>query len=92
MVALDLTTASDGNPVIPENSHGRSAHQAAREGARVLRRSYSYSDGANITAERWRHDLELDAGLIFVCRQRDLRSGIIKIFDKMWRFDGMNHS
>ena len=91
---IDLSaTDSDGNPVIPENSHVRLAHQAAMDGARILRRSYSYSDGANITAERWppwRHGMEIDAGLIFICYQRDLRSGFIKIFDKMSRFDMMN--
>jgi deferrochelatase/peroxidase EfeB len=58
-----------------------------------LRRSYSYNDGANITAERWppwRQGMEFDAGLIFICFQRDPRIGFIKIFDKMSRFDMMN--
>jgi deferrochelatase/peroxidase EfeB len=84
---------SDGNPIVPENSHVRLAHQASLEGARVLRRSYSYNDGANVTAERWppwRQGMEFDAGLLFLCYQRDLRSGFIKIFDKMARFDMMN--
>ncbi|WP_158812653.1 iron uptake transporter deferrochelatase/peroxidase subunit [Methylocapsa sp. S129] len=83
----------DGNPVVPENSHVRLAHQASLEGSRVLRRSYSYNDGANITAERWppwRQGMEFDAGLIFMCYQRDLRTGFIKIFERMSRFDMMN--
>jgi deferrochelatase/peroxidase EfeB len=62
-------------------------------GTKVLRRSYSYNDGANITAERWppwRQGMEFDAGLIFVCYQRDLAAGFINIFQKMSRFDMMN--
>jgi deferrochelatase/peroxidase EfeB len=84
---------ADGNSIIPENSHVRLAHQAALDGARILRRSYSYNDGANFTAERWppwRQGMEFDAGLIFLGYQRDLRSGFIKIFEKMSRFDMMN--
>jgi deferrochelatase/peroxidase EfeB len=91
---IDLSANdANGDPVVPQNSHVRLAHEAAMEGARVLRRSYSYSDGANITAERWppwRQGMEFDAGLIFMCYQRDPRNGFIKIFDKMSRFDMMN--
>ena len=64
-----------------------------RTARRILRRSYSYNDGANITAERWppwRQGMEFDAGLVFICYQRDLRNGFIKIFEKMSRFDMMN--
>jgi deferrochelatase/peroxidase EfeB len=92
--SIDLTaTDANGDPVIPENSHVRLAHQAALDGARILRRAYSYNDGANVIAERWppwRQGMEFDAGLIFVCYQRDPRNGFIKIFDKMSRFDMMN--
>jgi deferrochelatase/peroxidase EfeB len=91
-IDLDAKTA-DGDPLIPENSHVRLAHQMAKDGARVLRRSYSYNDGANVTAERWppwRQGMEFDAGLVFVCYQRDLTNGFIKIFDKMSRFDMLN--
>ena len=91
-IDLDAKNA-DGDPLIPENSHVRLAHQMAKDGARILRRSYSYNDGANITAERWppwRQGMEFDAGLIFVCYQRDLTNGFIKIFEKMSRFDMLN--
>ena len=59
----------------------------------MRRRSYSYDDGANMTAERWppwRQGMEFDAGLMFVCFQRDPRKGFIPIFEKMSRFDMMN--
>jgi deferrochelatase/peroxidase EfeB len=91
-VDLDAKDAA-GNPVIPENSHVRLAHQAALDGSRILRRAFSYNDGANITAERWppwHQGMEFDAGLLFIAYQRDLRSGFIKIFEKMSRYDMMN--
>jgi deferrochelatase/peroxidase EfeB len=84
---------ADGNPVIPENSHLRLAAAAKNDGAQILRRPYSFNDGANITAERWppwREEMEFDAGLFFLCYQRDPRTGFIKIFDKMSKFDMMN--
>jgi deferrochelatase/peroxidase EfeB len=94
MDAADLDALDkDGNPVIPENSHLRLATAATNDGAKILRRSYSYNDGVNITAERWppwRQGIEYDAGLLFICYQRDPRTGFIKIFDKMSKFDMMN--
>jgi len=65
----------------------------AMAGVKILRRSYSYNDGANMTAERWppwRQGMEFDAGLIFICYQRDLQAGFVTIFQKMSRFDMMN--
>jgi deferrochelatase/peroxidase EfeB len=91
-IDLDAKNA-DGDPVIPENSHVRIAHQMAKDGSKILRRAYSYNDGANFTAERWppwRQGMEFDAGLVFVCHQRDLKNGFIKIFEKMSRFDMLN--
>lgn len=79
--------------LLPENAHVAIAHRAGASGFRVLRRSYSYNDGANMTAERWppwHQGMEFDAGLLFVCFQRDLRKGFIPIFEDMSRFDMMN--
>jgi len=86
-------TNGDGDFVIPEDSHVRLAAPANNDGAQILRRPYSFDDGVNLTAERWppwRQGLEYDAGLFFVCYQRDPRTGFIKIFDKMSKFDMMN--
>ena len=91
-IDLDAKDAN-GDPRVPENAHVRIAHQMALDGAKILRRSYSYNDGANFTAERWppwRQGMEFDAGLIFICHQRDLANGFVKIFEKMSRFDMMN--
>jgi deferrochelatase/peroxidase EfeB len=90
----DLTaTDKDGNPIIPENSHVRLAVAETNDGARILRRPYSYNDGVNFNTERWppwRQGMEYDAGLLFICYQQDPRTGFIKIFDKMSKFDMMN--
>ena len=83
----------DGNPVIAENAHVRLASPLTNDGAQILRRSYSYDNGISMVAERWppwRHQMELDAGLLFVCYQRDPRTGFIRIFDRMAKFDMMN--
>ena len=86
-------TDSDGNPVIAQNAHIRLGSAEANDGAQILRRPYSYNDGANVTAERWppwRDEMEFDAGLFFLCYQRDPRTGFVKIFEKMSKFDMMN--
>jgi deferrochelatase/peroxidase EfeB len=91
---LNLDAADkDGNPLIPENAHVRLAAAASNDGAQVLRRGYSYNDGVNFTAERWppwRQGMEYDAGLFFVCYQRDPRTGFVKIFERMSKFDMLN--
>jgi deferrochelatase/peroxidase EfeB len=83
----------DGNSIIPDSSHLRLAAPDANDGARILRRSYSYNDGVNFTAERWppwRQGMEYDAGLLFMCYQSDPRTGFSKIFESMSKLDMMN--
>jgi deferrochelatase/peroxidase EfeB len=92
--ALDLQAAGkDGNPLTPENAHVRLAAAESNGGARILRRPYSYNDGVNFTAERWppwRQGMEYDAGLFFLCYQRDPRTGFLKIYERMSKVDMMN--
>ncbi len=91
-VDLDASDG-DGNPVVAENAHVRLAAPASNDGAQILRRGYSYDNGVSMVAERWppwRHGMELDAGLFFVCYQRDPGEGFVKIFDRMSKFDMMN--
>ena len=83
----------DGNPVMPLNSHVRLAAAKSNDGARILRRPYSYNDGVGYTAERWppwRQAMEYDAGLFFICYQSDPREGFVKIFSKLARIDMLN--
>jgi deferrochelatase/peroxidase EfeB len=91
---IDLeATDKDGDPVIPENSHVRLGAPATNGGAQILRRSYSYDNGLSFVAERWppwRQGMEIDAGLLFVCYQRDPRTGFVKIFETMAKFDMIN--
>jgi deferrochelatase/peroxidase EfeB len=91
-LGLDRTDA-DENPIIAENAHVRLGNAATNGGAEILRRGYSYNDGVDFTAERWppwRQGMEYDAGLLFVCYQRDPRTGFIKIFQNMAKFDMLN--
>jgi deferrochelatase/peroxidase EfeB len=91
-LALDTNDAS-GNPIIPENAHVRLGAPENNDGAQILRRAYSYDNGLSYIAERWppwHQGMEFDAGLLFICYQRDPRTGFVKIFDKMSKFDMMN--
>lgn len=56
----------------------------------MLRRSYSFIDGVDFTAERWppwHQGLEYDAGMLFICFQRDPRTGFIPTYDMMSKYD-----
>ena len=83
----------EGAPVIAETAHVRLGAPSQNDGAQILRRAYSYNDGANFTAERWppwRQAVMLDAGLFFLAYQRDPRTGFTPIFDTMSRLDALN--
>ena len=92
--ALDFEAADkDGNPLTPINAHVRLAAAQSNSGARVLRRPYSYNDGVSYTAERWppwRQGIAYDAGLFFICYQRDPREGFVRIYERMSKLDLLN--
>ena len=92
--SLDLdANDSDGNPIIPDSAHVRLGAPQVNDGAQILRRGYAYDNGLSFTAERWppwHQGMEFDAGLMFLCFQRDPRTGFIKIFDNMSKFDMLN--
>lgn len=91
---LDLDAKDkDGNFLIPQLSHVRLGAASSNDGARILRRAYSYNDGLSFIAERWppwRQGLEYDAGLLFVAYQRDPRDGFVRIFEPMSKLDLLN--
>jgi len=91
---LDLEAKDkDGNGLIAENAHVRRAAPETNDGAQILRRSYTYDNGVSYVAERWppwRQGMEFDAGLLFICFQRDPRTGFVKLFERMSKFDMMN--
>ena len=71
---LDLAALDDfGARRIPEGSHVRVAAPATNHGAALLRRGYSFVDGMDPTTG------ELDAGLFFVCFQKDPRTQFVPI-------------
>ncbi|SDU14190.1 Dyp-type peroxidase [Jiangella alkaliphila] len=57
-----LAKTPDGQYVTPARSHVRAAHPSVTGSALMLRRGYAFDDGAT------------DAGLLFICFQRDLRT------------------
>ena len=91
-VDLDATDR-DGNPLIAQNAHVRLAAAASNGGAQMLRRAFSFNDGMKMIAERWppwRQGLTYDAGLLFICYQRDPRTSFVKIFEPMSKLDALN--
>lgn len=80
---LDLEKKDEkGKPVIPMNSHVRLAHGDGS--VKILRRSYSYSSGIdNKTGQ-------LDAGLLFICFNRDSRKQFFPMQLKLGQSDLMN--
>ena len=86
-------TDANGDYIIPDTSHVRLAAPVNNDGSQILRRSYSFNNGANFVAERWppwRQGIEVDAGLFFQAYQKDPRTGFTKLFDKMSKIDALN--
>jgi deferrochelatase/peroxidase EfeB len=75
---------SDGEPVIPIDAHVRLAAPASNSGERILRRGYSFTDGIDpVTGE-------LDAGLFFICFQRDPHKQFAAIQRRLGSSDALN--
>ncbi len=81
---VDLTaTGPDGRPKIPTHAHIRVAAPASHQGQALLRRGYSFVDGVDpVTGE-------LDAGLFFICFQRDPRRQFIPIQESLAQRDAL---
>jgi deferrochelatase/peroxidase EfeB len=81
----DLTAKQgDGTPVIPEDAHIRLAAPAANDGAKLLRRGYSFTDGVDPRTAG------LDAGLFFLAYQRDPRRQFVPIQRRLASQDALN--
>ncbi|HEY7267770.1 MAG TPA: iron uptake transporter deferrochelatase/peroxidase subunit [Solirubrobacterales bacterium] len=81
--APDLA-ASGGKPVIPADAHIRLASSEANGGAEILRRGYSFTDG--VVEELG----ELDAGLFFICFQKDPKAQFEAIQRRLGSNDALN--
>jgi deferrochelatase/peroxidase EfeB len=75
---------SDGTPVIPTDSHVRLAAHESNGGLRILRRGYSFTDGTDASTG------ELDAGLFFICYQKDPRKQFVPLQRKLGVNDRLN--
>lgn len=75
---------SNGLPVIPDNAHIRVAAPSTNHGARFLRRAYNFADGLDPDSG------ELDAGLLFVCFQKDPRSQFVPVQTRLSTQDALN--
>ncbi|GAA1401074.1 hypothetical protein GCM10009662_23730 [Catellatospora coxensis] len=71
------TTTADGALAIPADAHIRLATPAFNNGAAMLRRGYSYSDGDA-------------AGLIFLAWQADPRRGFVPVQQRLAGTDALN--
>ncbi|GIO07704.1 peroxidase [Brevibacillus reuszeri] len=73
---------SAGKPVIPATSHVALAHMEGK--VKILRRGYSYSSGMDVKTG------QLDAGLLFICFNRDPRKQFIPMQQKLAAVDQLN--
>jgi deferrochelatase/peroxidase EfeB len=81
---LDLGARKNGEPVIPADAHVRLASAEANEGAQILRRGYSFTDG--VVEELG----ELDAGLFFICFQKNPKTQFEEIQRRLGANDALN--
>lgn len=82
-VELDSRRA-DGTPLIPVDSHIRLAAPSRNDGERILRRGYSFTDGFDPVRG------QLDAGLFFICFQRDPVKQFVAIQRRLGADDRLN--
>jgi deferrochelatase/peroxidase EfeB len=81
---VDLAaTSSSSAPLIPADAHVRLASPQTNRGAMLLRRGYSFTDGMDELGQ-------LDAGLFFICFQRDPRRQFVAVQRRLGARDALN--
>lgn len=81
---VDLGAKKDGAPVIPPDAHIRLASPSYNDSQRLLRRGYSYSEPTEPGSG------QIDAGLFFICFQRDPERQFIPIQRRLDASDALN--
>ncbi len=81
---VDLDATSDGELTIPADAHIRLASPHNNHGQRILRRGYSYSEPTEPGSG------QIDAGLFFICFQRDPRGQFIPLQRRLAASDALN--
>jgi deferrochelatase/peroxidase EfeB len=82
---VDLNARRGGEPLIPAGAHVRLASPDFNDGQRILRRGYSYSEPTEPGSG------QIDAGLFFICFQRDPVKQFIPIQRRLAASDALNH-
>jgi len=80
---LPLDQQRNGHPVIPVDAHVRLASARENDGARILRRGYSFTDGVDESLG------ELEAGLFFISFQRNPEQ-FVAIQRRLGSLDALN--
>ena len=81
---LPLEEEKGGQPTIPVDAHVRLASAQFNDGERILRRGYSFADGVDESLG------ELEAGLFFICFQRDPEKQFTAIQRRLGSADKLN--
>jgi deferrochelatase/peroxidase EfeB len=81
---VDLDARQGGQPTIPVDAHIRLAGPERNDGQRILRRGYSYSEPPEPGSG------QIDAGLFFICFQRDPRRQFVPIQRRLAASDALN--
>lgn len=81
---LDLEAEEGGRPTIPVDAHVRLASASVNDGERILRRGYSFTDGVDESLG------ELEAGLFFICFQKDPERQFVAIQRRLGSLDALN--
>jgi deferrochelatase/peroxidase EfeB len=76
-------TGREDAPLVDMAAHARVAHPTQNAGAQLLRRGYNFVDGNDELGR-------LNAGLFFICFQRDPRTQFVPIQQNLARNDAMN--
>jgi deferrochelatase/peroxidase EfeB len=82
---VDLDAEKGGEPVIPVDAHIRLASPRENDGQRILRRGYSYSEPSEPGSG------QIDAGLFFICFQRDPQRQFVPLQRRLADSDALNH-
>lgn len=80
----DFAATRGGDPVIPTRAHIRLAAPENNGGIRILRRGYSYTDGVDPDTGL------LDAGLFFICFQKNPQRQFVALQTQLGRRDALN--
>jgi deferrochelatase/peroxidase EfeB len=80
----NLSAHRDGTPLIPTDAHIRQAAPETNGGAKLLRRSFNYSNGIDPDTG------QIDAGLQFIAFQRDPTAQFARIQHRLAQHDALS--